>query len=525
MFRSSKMDIRKLYTSFEITIRGTFDDPLFRARDVANVLEIANIRQNIADFDDTEKTQCVEETSGGKQYVVYLTEKGLYKLIFRSRKDFAIQFQNWVIGVVKEIRINGAYELRKENENNKQTIEAMKKQIEQLECDQKGPFMYIFDMDTRTEITKKKQLKIGLTEQNPRQRAKPYRQTCKFGEIVFSMEVPTHANLKQFEKWIHALLKPYRIAGDGEVFELDLELAKLWMLYALHMVQIADCKDENEKRIHLAKIVDAHNMIRGIESGSALKREIGTQTDDIPMAEVIRSESQQVDELGTFDMFIESECVIGSDLEVSSVDIEGKYRLWARSATKEAFHKLLEYLKTRFRPVRLSVQDKDGVINGFRGVTIKRNEVTLGLAPTDPELFLWHMCDYKPCNKTLLSDLYQEYQRWAERIGKKVNDSDLRAYLGECPHVLISNVWTHNGNGRGVYGVCLKNDVSLIKQRKPSTTSKMVQKRDGDGNVVDQWTTIAKAAQSEGVAAARMSRIVKDRTLVNGFFYTTQESS
>jgi prophage antirepressor-like protein len=39
----------------EIVIKGTFQEPLFRASDIAEVLEMGNIRSTIQNFDKTEK--------------------------------------------------------------------------------------------------------------------------------------------------------------------------------------------------------------------------------------------------------------------------------------------------------------------------------------------------------------------------------------------------------------------------------------------------------------------------------------
>ena len=62
----------------EIVIKGTSENPLFRASDVGNVLEITNIRTTINDFNTTEKVVHTMHTLGGKQQVTFLTEKGLY---------------------------------------------------------------------------------------------------------------------------------------------------------------------------------------------------------------------------------------------------------------------------------------------------------------------------------------------------------------------------------------------------------------------------------------------------------------
>jgi len=123
------MDIVKAFNSnnlhTEVVIKGTKTDPLFRASDIGAVLEISNIRTSIMDFDDSEKVVHSMNTLGGNQEVTFLTEKGLYKMLFRSRKPIAQRFQNWVCEVIKEIRLNGLYELQKELEQTKNEMSAI----------------------------------------------------------------------------------------------------------------------------------------------------------------------------------------------------------------------------------------------------------------------------------------------------------------------------------------------------------------------------------------------------------------
>ena len=121
------MEIVKAFTTnnlhTEIIIKGTINEPLFRANDIAQVLEITNIRNNTQHFDNTEKVIYTIETQGGTQQVTFLTEKGLYKILFKSRKAIAEQFQNWVCEVIKEIRLNGVYDLQKELEKKQLEIQ------------------------------------------------------------------------------------------------------------------------------------------------------------------------------------------------------------------------------------------------------------------------------------------------------------------------------------------------------------------------------------------------------------------
>jgi prophage antirepressor-like protein len=102
----------KLHT--EIIIKGTREEPLFRASDIGEVLGITNIRTNLQNFNENDKTTLTIQTKGGNQDVTFLTEKGLYKILFRSRKPIAEQFQNWICDVIKEVRLTEKYQLEKE---------------------------------------------------------------------------------------------------------------------------------------------------------------------------------------------------------------------------------------------------------------------------------------------------------------------------------------------------------------------------------------------------------------------------
>ena len=121
------MDIIRAFTTnslhTEIVIKGTVENPLFRASDVALILEISNIRASIKDFNESEKVVQTMTTPGGPQKVLFLTQTGLFRLLFRSKNPIALQVQYWACDVVKELQINQ----RKKNE--------MMKLQESLECE------------------------------------------------------------------------------------------------------------------------------------------------------------------------------------------------------------------------------------------------------------------------------------------------------------------------------------------------------------------------------------------------------
>ena len=71
-------------------------EPWFVAADVAKVIDVQNIRQNLEVLDDDEKGVYNSYTLGGNQNLVTVNESGLYALIIRSRKPEVKAFRKWI---------------------------------------------------------------------------------------------------------------------------------------------------------------------------------------------------------------------------------------------------------------------------------------------------------------------------------------------------------------------------------------------------------------------------------------------
>jgi prophage antirepressor-like protein len=114
------MDILKclelIDNNYKLNIEGTPEEPLYQANQVGIILDLRNIHDSLQDYDDTEKVLLTIQTNGGRQKMVYLTEKGLYRLIMRSKKPNANIFQKWISTHIKNLRINGEYKLSRDNE-------------------------------------------------------------------------------------------------------------------------------------------------------------------------------------------------------------------------------------------------------------------------------------------------------------------------------------------------------------------------------------------------------------------------
>ena len=220
-----------------------------------------------------------------------------------------------------------------------------------------------------------------------------------------------------------------------------------------------------------------------------------------------------------FNDFINSVCIVRTDVEELSVNLEGRYRLWSQvKPTKEIFHALKHYLDTRFKPKRIETS------HGYLGVKLKEVEYIKTQNHSDAETFLFQVCKFSDNGKILNTILLEEYQAWKRSVDRPVKDDEtdlkeLKTYLNASPYALKSVVWTDGTSGDGYYGISLK------KVNQPpkliSSTGKKVYKREATTNaLLGTWDTIAKAADSENCSAAKMSRCVKNKTVIQDYYFT-----
>lgn len=78
--------------------------------DLGRLLNMVNVRKLVASFPEDEKGVTKGDTLGGAQDISYLTEPGIYRLIFRSNKPEAERFRRWVFHeVLPAIRQTGRF--------------------------------------------------------------------------------------------------------------------------------------------------------------------------------------------------------------------------------------------------------------------------------------------------------------------------------------------------------------------------------------------------------------------------------
>lgn len=99
----------------------------FVARDVCDILGIANVPDSVGTLDEDERITIGNTDSNPREGIPHqlnaVSESGLYALIFRSRKPEAKSFRKWVTSeVLPSIRKTGSYELRMNMDEVKQLV-------------------------------------------------------------------------------------------------------------------------------------------------------------------------------------------------------------------------------------------------------------------------------------------------------------------------------------------------------------------------------------------------------------------
>ncbi|HCA3882453.1 TPA: hypothetical protein MPK85_003095 [Salmonella enterica] len=105
--------ISHFYFEHRASIRTVLIDsePWFCLKDVCEILSVDRTSRLLRDLDKKGLADCHTLTIGGKQRLTFINEPNLYRVIFRSNKPEARQFQVWVFNeVLPAIRKTGRYQ-------------------------------------------------------------------------------------------------------------------------------------------------------------------------------------------------------------------------------------------------------------------------------------------------------------------------------------------------------------------------------------------------------------------------------
>jgi prophage antirepressor-like protein len=218
------------FKHFNIEIYGTFEEPLFKAKDIGDLLEIKKITKTIENLDEECKILKVSPTRGGLQEQWFLTEDGVYEVLFISKKPIAKEFKKWVRKTIKQIRLNSNNTLQ----NRIKELEYFKElSYQELPLEET---VYCFSTDIENVY------KIGKTTTKSTTRKSGIQTPCVL-DIQILHEIKT-IDCDVLEKLVHYSLTKYRL-GKREHFNCRLEHIKFVMNTCAKFVNTIGCVRQN----------------------------------------------------------------------------------------------------------------------------------------------------------------------------------------------------------------------------------------------------------------------------------------
>ncbi|MEG9199101.1 phage antirepressor KilAC domain-containing protein [Lactococcus lactis] len=190
---------------FNAKIYGTAENPLFLAKDIADMLEIKNNRDMLNNVDEDEKLMSLVSTSGQNRNMWFLTEDGLYEVLMTSRKPQAKVFKKKVKEILKSIRKHGAY----------MTNEVIEKALTSPD--------FIIQLATNLKDEQEKTAMLSQQVAESRPKADYYDRIMKSKSLVTISQIAEDYGMsaQALNKMLYELKVQHKVGGQ-------------WLLYAKH---------------------------------------------------------------------------------------------------------------------------------------------------------------------------------------------------------------------------------------------------------------------------------------------------
>jgi phage anti-repressor protein len=291
--------------------------------------------------------------------------------------------------------------------------------------------------------------------------------------------------------------------------------------------------DENEKlKVLNNEYIEKNEKLEQLLASITNNYENNNETINVNSDETVNVNNDETNIISAelknkFDKFIDECCFLHKEVEVASTTIVGQFRIYNREKpTKLVFSMFNTYMRTRFLACRISGQNKNQVVHGFKGIKLKDIVYKKSSSSNEVENFIFESCIFSPEGRASTNKIVEEFINYKKNNSLLINnneDKDVKNYLKNCQYILGGPIRLHNINAtyEGYYGISLKNDYyQEARDDQIATSGKKVQKIDASTkNILNNWTTIAKAAIHEDFSPAKMSRAIKNNTLINNAYY------
>ena len=248
----------------EIRTSGTYENPLFVVKDIADILDLASYRIMYNKMDDYMKGVCKIYTPGGIQEMQVINESGLYYMIMRSNKANAKLFQRKVYeDILPSIRKTGSYNLEDKYkfilDNNRPLSQVMNNtdiDKEAIEIEK----LYNWSKNSNCAIIYIAYIgdglvKIGFSDSKFDERLCKHI-SCESKYKQFVILETFEVSGKPVEDQIHNLLNHYRFS-----FERQKEIYKPTSCLKKFIKNIEELLNDNDFKLKYNKLLEKHNEL------------------------------------------------------------------------------------------------------------------------------------------------------------------------------------------------------------------------------------------------------------------------
>jgi prophage antirepressor-like protein len=138
----------------QVRIQLLNNEPLFCLTDVTNILNVKNANASRFNMSEAGIHKMYIRSGGQNREVTFINEPNLYRVIFRSNKKEAVDFQNWVFEeVLPTLRKTGSYSLKTNATSISPNRELLPKMVYHNKSAHKPYRAYVYDMSLKKEVS------------------------------------------------------------------------------------------------------------------------------------------------------------------------------------------------------------------------------------------------------------------------------------------------------------------------------------------------------------------------------------
>jgi len=178
----------------------------FLAKNVCNILELSNVSQALSRLEKDDIISNDTLTTGGMQKMSYVSEAGLYELVFASKKPEAKEFKKWVFNkILPTIRKTGKFEVQQRPQIDSKFLLQIAQQMAEKEklIELQSEKIEVLQIENTKQVDENQKLKITIIDFFKGAELFTRRQVCHFlarqGLEIKEQQITDYLNQK---KWL-----------------------------------------------------------------------------------------------------------------------------------------------------------------------------------------------------------------------------------------------------------------------------------------------------------------------------------